>query len=201
MIIDLRDVRSPAPVRGINKVKRNRDGSAVVRDPATVNGVVIHQTATDFGAKKGRPRYERALDVACHAMAFKTGEAVLAAPLAWYVNHGNGFNAHTLGLEIEGHYPGILGRGPGTDRLTLETLGAAVAALTELVKRGRAEGMPIRYVYAHRQSRATRRADPGWEIWTDLRPTFDWLGLEILPDLKIGSGRAIPKEWGGKAVY
>lgn len=199
-VIDLSAERSPAPVRGVRKIKTVR-GWPVVRRPEDITGIVIHQTACDFGAKPGQPRYREALEVACHALAFKTGEAVIAAPLLWYVQHGNKFNAYSLGLEIEGHYPGAPERGPGTDRLTVETLEAAHEALAELVVRGRALGMPLRNVWAHRQSSATRRADPGWEIWKNLRPSFARLGLTEHPDLAIGTGRPIPREWGGQAAY
>lgn len=195
--IDLRAERSPKPVRGIRKVKIDRDGDAVIRQPADIDTIVIHQTACDFGAKKGQPRYRRALDVACHALAFKTGEAVLAAPLTWYVNHGNGYNAKSLGLEIEGHYRGVPGQKTKTPRDTLDplTLETARKTLAWLVAKAREEGMPIREVRAHRQSSATRRDDPGWEIWLGLRPTFRDLGLSVDPDEALSSGRPLPEEW------
>jgi len=189
MIYDLRSERSPAPVRGIRKIK-TINGKPVIRDPSSVVGIVLHQTDCVFGAKRGQPRYRRALDVACHALAFETGECVLAAPLPWYVNHANAFNPETLCLEIEGVYAG-----EGVGVLTRRTLETAMEALHALVCLGRAEGMPLVWLYAHRQSSAMRRRDPSQEIWSELVPYARTLGLETDPDLTLGKGRAIPESW------
>lgn len=197
---DLRAERSPKPVRGIRKIKTDSHGDAVIRQPKDIDTIVVHQTACDFAPPRGMPRamrYRRALDVACHALAFKTGEAVLATPLVWHVNHGNGYNARSLGLEIEGHYRGIPGQRTKTPRDDLDvfTLETARKALAYLVGMARAEGMPIKYVRAHRQSSATRRDDPGFEIWQGLRPTFHELGLLRDPDEALSAGRPIPVAW------
>jgi hypothetical protein len=194
MIIDLRNDRSPAPVRGKNKIKCV-NGQPVIRRPEDIDAIVLHQTACDFGAKKGEPRYRRALDVACHALTFKTGETVLAAPLLWYVNHGNGFNPRSLGFEVEGHYPGIPGRGPGTDVFTPEHRAAFREGFKALVRLAESAGIRLRYLWAHRQSSATRRADPGFEIWQEAEDLAFALGLRTLPNLVIGSGRPIPGAW------
>jgi N-acetyl-anhydromuramyl-L-alanine amidase AmpD len=183
----------------------------VERDPATIDGVVIHQTACVFGKKRSQPdRYHRALGVACHALAFNDGTSVLANPLAWLVYHGNGFNSRSLGLEIEGRFPGLVGK-PSTLAAEPETpcdavvIAAAADALRWLVEEGRAEGMPLRYVWAHRQSSPTRRSDPGEAPWVALLPTFAELGLEVQPALvlnsKSGAGRPIPEAWGGSGPY
>src|SRR5690606_11252294 len=88
----------------------------VVRDPSTVTGICLHQTAVEYGVSAAQLRAaggdrrlalaRRALNVACHAMAFRDGFFVVSTPLPWYVNHGNGLNATRLGLEIDGRYPG-----------------------------------------------------------------------------------------------
>src|SRR5690606_40111361 len=111
-------------------------------------------------------------------------------------------NASTLGLEVEGVYDG---RATGSSRPTETTIDAARAALHWLVETGRSEGMPIRYVYAHRQSSRSRRADPGAWLW---REVALWgvgeLGLETRPGYVIGDGRPIPVDWqpaGGRGSY
>ena len=183
----------------------------VERDPATIDGIVIHQTACVFGKRRGQPsRHHRALGVACHALAFNDGTAVLANPLRWLVWHGNGFNSRSLGLEIEGRFPGLVGK-PSTLAAEPETpvtallLDTARDALRWLVEEGRSEGMPLRYVWAHRQSSPTRRSDPGEALWLALLPTFAELGLEVQPALvlnsKSGAGRPIPEAWGGAGPY
>lgn len=202
----------------------------VVRRPEDVDGIVLHQTAAPFGVADFQLRAaggdrnlalaRRANNVACHAMAFRPGFFVAATPLTWYVQHGNGFNARSLGLEVDGLYSGLrddpdttpvrediqttMGRREPTV-ITDATVAAARAALRWLVEAGRAEGMPIRYVWAHRQSSPSRRSDPGEAWWQLLVEEYavPELGLEPQRSLAIrstskkapGMGRPIPLEW------
>lgn len=201
MILDLRDDQpNPPPLYGSkNKHARERDGrSVIVRDLREIYAIVLHQTACRFGAPQGKSRHLRALGVACHALAFDDGVIALPNPLLWQVNHANGLNAISLGLEIEGWFPGETDK--PTDRrqrepspLVIET---ALEAVRVLVSEASKEGITISHVFAHRQSSPTRRADPGETIWrevarkcgleTDCRAT--WLTKE-------GRGRPIPRSW------
>lgn len=218
-VLDLTPQQTMPPGR---PEKYNMRGKKVVeRDPKLVTGVVLHQTACEFGvsdnqikAAGGDPvlaKHRRALNIAAHVTAFMTGKAVYANPLPWYVYHGNGFNGYTYGLEIEGLYCGLRGNlrtvaGDPKDVsvLTRLTIDAARIGLTFLVDRGRALGSPIEWVYAHRQSSSTRRSDPGQEIWEEvvLKYAVPVLGLRVNNDLvlpasnpKNGPGYPIPKEW------
>jgi N-acetyl-anhydromuramyl-L-alanine amidase AmpD len=198
VILDLR-VEQPDPpplVRGRRK-HLVRDGHVVVRDPATIDGIVVHQTACVFSASgtqiraaegnRDLARHRRALGVACHALAFRDGVVVLANPLRWYVWHANRLNARSLGLEVEGRYPG--------DPWTQQQANATALALLALVREGRDEGMPLRYIWAHRQSSATRAGDPGRDIWRLVVEVGRGLGLETQPEMKVKSGQTIPPEW------
>lgn len=213
---DLRDERvALAP-----KVRLVR-GRPATRAPETITTIVIHQMAADFGVSVPQLRAargdrslalaRRALGIACHAAAFGSGEVVLAAPLRWHVNHGNGYNACSVGLEIDGRHPG-LDDDPSTapvreDLRTTwggepsewgaEQIEAAREALRWLVEQARAEGCPITRIVAHRQSSATRRSDPGQRIWRDVVLTFavPELGLWTDPADAVGDGRPIPREW------
>lgn len=202
-------------------VRLDGPGRPHVRDPARVLGVVLHQTAVAFGVSQAQLRAaggdralalaERALRIAAHATVFRAGPGhgpliSIAAPLAWHVNHGNGANGPSIGLEIDGLYEGVAGdrrtvRGSPSS-WTEEIRDAARAGLRWLVEHGRAEGMPLRYVWAHRQSSATRRSDPGERLWCDLAI---WarreLALEWQPARTWGDGRPLPREWGGDAAY
>lgn len=213
-----RQPNPPPPVRGKRKhrLTRGRDRVVVERDPRTVDSVVIHQTACDFGPNDNEQReLERAFGVACHAVAFKRGAVVLPNPLRWVVLHANALSDRSLGLEVEGLYAG-LEDDPSTvpdeakqttwkgrpDVVTELAVAAARRALRELVERGRAEGMPIRYVIAHRQSSGTRRSDPGQTAWRRvvLEYAVPVLGLETMParawrSRSSGPGRPIPKAW------
>ncbi len=192
------------------------------RDPKRIDGIVLHQTACSFGpSDDATARHRRALGVACHAMAFRDGAAVLANPLPWTVLHGNGLNDRSLGLEIEGLYSG-LEDDPSTvpdeakrttwggrpDTVSTLLVAAGRRALRELVERGRAEGMPLRYIWAHRQSSGTRRSDPGETLWRAIVTEYavPVLGMQTQPALVLaskssGPGRPIPAQWGGVGPY
>lgn len=223
-LYDLRAEQSTA-----HKKTRVRGGRTVRRKPEAVTGIVLHQTAVNFGVSPHQVRAadgdedlalaRRGLNVACHAIAFRRGFFVATHPLVHYVSHGNGFNRYTLGLEVDGRYSG-LADDPATlpredvrttwgghepTELTARTLETARAALRWLVEAGRAEGMPIETIYAHRQSSATRRSDPGELLWRELVLGYavPVLGLRTDPGLVVGSGRPVPAAWdpGGFGPY
>lgn len=205
-VYDLRqDQTNPPKKGGLCRVRRGR---VVNRPPRIVDSIVVHQTACEFGPRRSDLRKHgnrqaaiaaRSLGIACHATSFD-GFYALPNPLTWYVNQANRLNRRSLGLEIEGLYPGIEGgRVWSTRRPTLLTKGridAARMALEHLVDEGRSAGMPITHVFAHRQSSMTRRGDPGEEIWREVVLDFAVadLGLTVINNLRDG-GRAIPWQW------
>jgi hypothetical protein len=217
-VVEIFDWRDRAPA--LQPKSRIIRGKTVMRDPSTITTVVLHQTACEFGVSAASARANgeelgqrlRTAKVACHALAFREGWVVAMRPLRSFVHHANKANPYSLGLEIEGLYSGLaddpatapnearrtvwnMDRWSGPpDELTVET---ARAALCWLVEQGRAEGMPIEWVDAHRQSSRTRRSDPGEELWKAVvvdyaRPK---LGLRTRPDFTIGPGRPIPRAW------
>lgn len=183
------------------------------RDPATVDTICVHQTACIFGPKADLARrHDRAHDVPIHALAFTDGVLALPYPLSWYLFHGNHWNARSLGIEIEGKYPGLGGEPvpyrPGAHQdgdditeapthLSDLTIATARRGIYELVTRGKALGMPITRIVAHRQSSGTRRADPGQAIWEHvvLAYAVAVLGLHEVPNEVLEDGRPIPKQW------
>ncbi len=194
-------------------------GRPVVRDTSAVKGITIHQTAVKFsvadyqvkeaGGDRKLALARRSLGVACHVMAFHDGFLAWPNRLDWYVWHGNGWNATELGIEIDGNYPGLIGgetwNGKPPTEATPASIGAARAGIELLVREGRKIGMPIRYIHAHRQSSASRRSDPGEELWNKV--VLDYavpvLGLVTEPERAIGDGRPVPLEWdpAGKGSY
>ncbi len=208
---DLRHEQDYLYPRGKNKA-RTYGSTVVMRDPSTIDTICTHQAASEFGVSKRSiarsggdvelARARRALDVACHAMTFRQGYFVAAHPLRAYVNHGNRFNATSLGVEIDGHYPGLADRSlPNGDQptiLTEQTVRAACAMLRWLVEEARSEGMPISKVVAHRSSNDQRRGDPGEEIWKRIVLDFavSELGLTaVCRSPWSGRGRHVPLEW------
>lgn len=220
-IIDLTGQQPNPPSTTPKQKHLIRGGKVVVRRPEDIDSIVVHQTAVDFGASRqqiaaagGDPilaEHRRALNVAAHMTAFTTGFAVHANPFLWYVWHGNGFNRHSLGLEIDGLYSGLkddpntvpredaqtTAGGGHAQPLTDATCNAARQALAYMVEKGAQQGIHIKYVLAHRQSSGTRRPDPGQEIWE--RVVLDFavktLGLQTKPDMLIDDGYSIPREW------
>lgn len=208
-------VNPPPPKVGPGGKKVNialvRAGKVVVRDPKTVTGIGIHQTACIFGpAADPEKRYRRALNVPSHALAFNDGVFATAFPLPWYMYHGNELNAFTLGLEIEGQLPGKPDD-PTTPRrediestwggkptpfgdLQIET---ARASLKYLVEQGRALGMPIQYIWAHRQSNGQKPSDPGYQIWKHVVLEYGCtqLGLKTECAKTWRDGKPIPGVW------
>ena len=196
---------------------RIRAGKVVRRDPKTITGIVIHQTACVFGVtdlwRRRAARVHRAgitgfdpEDTAHHLRALRSsvahifamncGHIIQVCPLDWYDNSANGLNATTVSLEVEGRFPGIMGR-PRKGTMSGDLLFAAMNALNHIVETGCGAGMPLQYIYAHRQSNKNRRSDPGEEIWRRIVTGYavQMLGLETLPGFTCTGGKAIPEEW------
>ncbi len=215
-LIDLRTQR----IASAPRIRMTPQGKPHQRAPTAVTGICLHQTAVRFGvsarqlASAGGDRAvalaRRALDIAAHATVFHPDPAgthgpllVPCAPLAWHVNHANGMNPTTLGIEVDGLYAGVeddprtvWGDKPPT--AWTDEMARAVFAMVEwLLAEARGAGMDIRFIYAHRQSSATRRADPGELIWRTvaLRAVTE-LGLRMEPKRVWGSGLPLPAAWG-----
>ena len=213
-------VNPPPPKDTVDGKKMNivklQGNKVFIRKPQTVTGIGIHQTACTFGpAADPDKRYRRALHVPSHALAFRDGTFATAFPLPWYAYHGNSLNAFTLGLEIEGQNPGIAddpttpkredlqstwgGKPTPFDDLAIET---ARAALKYLVEEGRKLGMPIEFIWAHRQSNGNKPSDPGFEIWKHvvLEYGVTQLGLKTQCSKIWDDGKMIPPHWDPNGV-
>jgi hypothetical protein len=216
-VVDLRHQQvDPAP-----KTKHVR-GRTQRRPPEQVIGVCIHQMAARFTAGAARIRqakgdealalHRRALEQAYHAIAFRrTMSVAMGQRLVSYTHHGGFLNRKTLGFAVDGLYAGLKDDpdtdiredvrttwgGEEPDQFRGQIVEVARAGLARLVEEGRQAGVPIRYVWAHRQASANRRADPGEAIWRRL--VLEWavpvLGLETQPERTWGTGRPIPRDW------
>jgi hypothetical protein len=213
--------------QSLNNPKTRRvAGRTVMRDMSTVNTLIVHQTAIPFDvadyqihAAHGDRRLakaRRALDVAAHGIAYRDGFGALGHDVRAYVNAAGPGNPFSVNLEIEGRYPGLLDDPETTPTredvestwggppmmLDSATIAAACATAERLCRDVAAfEGCKLRYVMAHRQTSATRRADPGEEIWRKV--VLDYivpvLGLQVRYDTA-GTGREIPAAWDPNGV-
>lgn len=183
-------------------------GKTLVRDPKTITGIVVHQTACVFGPAANRQKaYRRALGIPAHVVGFRDGTFVVPADPLWYLYTSNGFNAFSYGVELEGKYAGIAGDpktvwGGGEtplDDLAVETFRAAVKWI---VDEGRRLGSPLQYVWSHRQSNGQKPSDPGEEIWKRvvLEYAVPVLGLEPQNTRTLDSGKEIPTQWDSRAT-
>lgn len=198
------------------QIRMDGPGRPHVRRPERVLGVVLHQCGVPFGVsaaqleRAGGDRAlalaTRALRIAAHATTFRADPdgahgplIAIAAPLLVHVNGGNGCNPVAINCEVDGLYRGLVKHAhrPRGEALSEETALAACAMLRWIVEHAALERIDLRYLWAHRQSSATRRGDPGEEAW---RYIADWarreLGLAWQPERTWGDGRPLAREWG-----
>lgn len=186
-------------------------GKVMKRDPRTVDGIVLHQTGVEYGLTAAQVRavggdrhealHRRALGQHVHMGVFdgkeagvRCGHAVYSHPLDWYIYSADELNKRSISIEVEGKFAGTY----LVEQASKWLIDGAKEGLKFLVDEGRRMGMPIKYIWAHRQSSKNRGSDPGPELWKKLVLGYavPVLGLEIQPDLVVGDGRSIPGGWG-----
>ena len=210
-VIDITSLQSQNPT---GDWYRRKGGRPLVRDPKTITGIVLHQTGIEYDVSKGqvakaggdrhRALHNRGLGVHAHMAVFsgkragvKCNHALVVNPLPWYVHHGDKLNSRSLGIEVEGNLPM-----EDTGVVDPALIKAAREGIKYLVREGRRQGMPIKYIWAHRQANPDRPRCPGGELWKKLVLEYavPVLGLEIQPDLTVSGGRSIKESWGRTAV-
>jgi hypothetical protein len=222
--VRLYDLRSEQSARH-PKGKADRHGRTLQRDPSAIKGITIHQMDCLLGPKKGWEKQysireeavaRRALDVACHVAALRSGAVVIPANPLDYLQQANALNPRTLGLEIEGIYPGLMGGRighPGPKRspteVTVEIVHASRMGMKLLVSLGKSVGAVIEFVWAHRQADSWKLADPGEELWRKvvLEYAVPVLGLRTRPGDNfahykgpVRHGKPVCLEWDPKGV-
>lgn len=169
-----------------------------------VTGVCLHQTACVLGE-----RNERWLNVGCHVGITRSGKILWLHDFDKLVIHGHGWNAQTVGFEIDGLYAGIQGdpRTVWDDRSTPqheqgmsirpEQMDAARVAVRWVYDTIASRWGKMRALVAHRQSTDDRRTDPGSAIWQAVAlPLHKELGLsDGGPGFVLGKGQPIPEAW------
>jgi N-acetyl-anhydromuramyl-L-alanine amidase AmpD len=164
-----------------------------------ITGVVLHQTGCKMPTS---PSGWKRLNA--HIGITSTGQCVIVNDPTDMIWHAQRLSPSTIGIEIAGNFAGVEGR-----KSTVWKGGGAQAHLTDAML----EGLDMAfdwvnsqftdnlkewlYVYAHRQSSAMRRADPGSEIWQCVG--MDWIqrlgASDGEPGFAVGKGLPIPREW------
>jgi hypothetical protein len=174
-------------------------GRAGLRSLESIDGITIHQTGVGSGfgitaqqlARAGGSR-RRALE----ERAKRTPYHVFYSPRervsfgqwdpARYTFHGHGLNARTIGWAYDGNVQKV---GEPLD------VDGAQASLRATIRYLKDRGVPIKYLFAHRQSSADRGGDPGARFWFEVViPVAESEGLEPL-QVVYGSGKTIPDSW------
>ena len=165
-------------------------------------GICLHQTACLLGE-----RLERCDSVGAHIVILRSGEWTWLHDFDREVAHGNGWNAGTVGIEVDGLFAGdendpeTVWDDPSTPyrelgmQPTQAQLDTLEAVVRWLVAEGKANGTIVRALVAHRQSSKTRRNDPGSAIWRVAVRLMAELGLS---DGGVGfvlGGYPIPEVW------
>lgn len=170
-----------------------------------ITGVTLHQTACLLGEQP-----QRWATVVAHMGVTRGGQVMWMHDFEKIVWHGNGFNASTIGIEMDGEYAGIEGndrtfwrprdepdRKPQTP--TDELVNAAIATVMWICEEVKRHGGRIAHLYAHRQSSNQRDADPGSVLWQRVAMALlEKRELELDdggPGYTVGNGLPIPVEW------
>lgn len=162
---------------------------------SSITSIVLHQTGCEMPRKpKGWGR------VNAHYGITQEGVAIAINPLGMFIWHAQRLSPGSIGIEIEGNYPGVSGDtstlwkpGGGPHVLGDRMIQAAARILHDIRKQ-----VSIHHVYAHRQSTRNRRACPGQAIWEQIGiPMREKLGCSE-HDLTQTFGeraRQIPVQW------
>jgi N-acetyl-anhydromuramyl-L-alanine amidase AmpD len=173
------------------------------RQWSQITGVTIHQTACVLGE-----RPQRWATVGAHLGVTRAGQVIWMHDFEKIVWHGNGFNAYTVGIEMDGTYAGVEGdertfwrpanepdRKPQTP--TIELVEASKATIRWVCQEVARRGGRVELLVAHRQASNERQSDPGSALWQQVAmPLHKELGLhDGGPGHKIGNGYAICEQW------
>lgn len=181
---------------------KHRDGGD--RPWKQITGVCLHQTACNMGE-----RPERYDTLGAHFAVLRSGRVVWVHDMDRVVWHGNSWNAGTVGIEIDGLFPGVLGdestvwNDPSTkirevgQRVTPEQIEATKQLVRWICSVVASHAGDVCALVAHRQASEDRRDDPGSEAWQTIAlPLHAELGLtDGGVGFKLGTGFAIPESW------
>jgi hypothetical protein len=156
-----------------------------------------------------------------HFIIARSGKVYMANHPQLMIWHGHGLSQHSVGIEIEGNFAGLMndtrsgrdsskpyfwknGKQSSPSIPTNAQLDAFTKLVVELSAMFKKEGTSLKYIYAHRQSAASRESDAGQIVWQHAVLNLQQqLGLQKTTETFTytsgergeGGGNPIPKEW------
>lgn len=180
------------------------EASALVRDLYQFAALGVEQSEEAANAFARRiALHERMCKISYHYAALLNGDRLKINAADLYTYHGNGANKRSIGLAVEGLFPGLeekrAAKHNDLDDFLIETIRGLVRLA---IMDAEAAGMPITQITAHRVYSGNRVADPGELIWEEVALwAIREFGLTVDYELQVGSGRPIPFEWDESALY
>jgi hypothetical protein len=177
-----------------------------IRRWSQINSIVLHQTACVLPTLASwRPV---PIHIGIPRSSGNVGKIFQLHPLTTYLYHANSLNSQSIGIEIEGNFPGLVAdksthwaKGGGPHVLGAEQIQAARQSIDWIMSEAATAGGKITYMLAHRQSSKSRRGDPGDVIWKEV-------GIWAMDTYKlsdggggfsVGDGYRLPDQWTGQA--
>ena len=174
-----------------------------IRGWSGITGIVLHQTGCDM---RDDPERFNKLDAHFAVLREHATPIVQVQEITAYMSHANLLNRLTVGIEMNGHWPGRVktydpkvhtAKGPSEKQV--ENTKKLIQFICSEVA---ANGGKITNVYAHRQSNNTRQGDPGEAAWKALSPWCIAQGLsDGGPNYTVGDGNPIPVDWTADPAY
>jgi len=166
-----------------------------------ITGVTLHQTGCEMPSN---PRGWSRLNA--HIGITQEGKLILVNKFTDMIWHAQGLSKTTIGIEFEGNFHGVRGRtntlwrgGGGPHYFNLAMHMAANKLFDYLARWFAERKLKWKTIHAHRQSSATRRADPGSEIWKGVAMAWaDRLGMTEMDGGEgwhLKEGRGVPGVW------
>lgn len=166
-------------------------------------GVTWHQTGCKM--PKDPMGWSR---VNAHYGLTQEGLPILINKPDMFIWHAQGLSRFTIGIEVEGNYPGLtnnpntLWRGGGGPHSVNDKMIAGAMSIVKDIEQRLSDRAEAIVYYAHRQSSPNRRACPGQEIWEKIVvPCMTLIGAVAHPQRTIGKGRTLPTGWGYRDKY
>ena len=160
-----------------------------------IDAVVLHQTGFSRGLDP-----KRYLKVTAHFVVLADGTVLQLHPLTVKLWASDGFNCRSVSIEFVGNFRSSGGKWwkpeiYGANQVSAEQIEAGRELLRALAQTG------VRFVFAHRQSSASRGNDPGPDLWAGVGQwAIERLGFsDGGPGYVIDQGHAIPDEWRSNA--